>query len=137
MKNFWSTVFRMLLVALIINVALYFIGVNTGIMRQDLEVPAGASQITLMPVMVSTTVGILGALLLFALIKRFVRNTFRVFSVVTLILLFLSFMMPLVLPMPTSMMIYLNLMHVSVAASALYFLGKYWHKKQKLPVKRP
>lgn len=124
-SNIWIITLWVMIFSLLINVGLYFAGTSAGIMRTDLIMPEGGDQITLFPVVMSTIIGTIGGILVFKLISRFSSNPFSTFRIVALVVLILSFGLPATIDMPLSMMVLLNIMHVTVAVFLLYFLNLY------------
>ncbi|NBQ48907.1 MAG: hypothetical protein EBU33_10725, partial [Sphingobacteriia bacterium] len=66
------------------------------------------------------------ASLVFFLLEKFTKNGFKVFRIIALVLVVLSFINPFMgIPNVTvAYAVVLNLMHVVVAGAVLYFIGK-------------
>lgn len=103
-------------VAAVVNAVIFLLASGLGAIPQDIVVP-GQGPITLGPVVVSSFVpALLGAGLL-ALLVRFTRRPVRVFRIVALVALVLSFVTPFSLAgAPAAMVLTLLLMHVAAAA---------------------
>lgn len=116
-----------------INAVLYFIGDATGLMDKSIGVPGpdGAIQaITLLPVLLWSTIPILIAAGVLALINRFSDNPLRIYGIVTIVLFVVTLANPfLAIPnVPMGMAVWLNLMHVVVAGVAWYAFSRYTKK---------
>lgn len=116
------------IIAAAINAILYLIGDATGIMDPSVGIPSetGVQAITLAPVLISSILPVLFAAGVLLLINRFSNNPLRVFGIVTVVLLVLSFANPFLgIPgMPVGMGIWLNLMHVVVAGAVWWVFSR-------------
>lgn len=73
-----------------------------------------------MPVLVASFVPAIAGGLVLALLNRFTKRPLRIFTIITLLILVLSFMSPLSIPgAPVSMIVILELMHVVVVGVVL------------------
>jgi hypothetical protein len=111
-----------------INSILYFIGDASGIMDPSVGIPSetGTQPITLTPVIISSIFPVLVAAGVLLLINRFSERPLRIFGIVSIILLILSFANPFVaIPgMPLGMGLWLNVMHVVVAGAVWYVFSR-------------
>jgi hypothetical protein len=113
---------RLVLVALlaavvvaIANAIVYLVAATAGAMPQDIVVN-GQGPITLPVVAAMSAQGAVAAAVVYALISRFARRPVRIFRAVAVVVLVLSFVMPLTIPSaPISMILALELMHVVAA----------------------
>ena len=82
--------------------------------------------LTIIPIIISSILPTMVASVVFFLIEKFTNNGFKIFRLVSIILLILSFMNPFMgIPEVTvGYAMVLNLMHVVVAGSILYFVNK-------------
>lgn len=101
--------------AAVANAVLYFVASALGMMPQDV-VLQGSGPITLAPVIVSSIIGAVGAVMVFTIVALLTRRPIRTFRIVAAVLLVLSFATPLTIPgAPLSMILALELMHVVAA----------------------
>lgn len=117
------------LTGVIINSVLYFIGNSAGIIDTTVGMPkpdGGVDAITIVPVIMASIVPVVGAALLLALLNRFTANPLRIFGIVAIVLLLLSFTNPFMgIPnIPTGMALWLDMMHIVVAGSVWYFFSR-------------
>lgn len=77
----------------------------------------------------STFIGVVGALIAYGVIVKLSSQSFRVFTTVAVIVLLQYFILPVLLQKPVSMMICLNLTHITIAVIAIYLLSL--HRKVK------
>lgn len=117
--------FMAAIVAAIINVILFFLFHALGIITDDIFVQPN-QPLTFVPVIISSVIPTLIAALVFFLIEKFSNNGFKIFRLVAIILLFVSFVNPFmgIEGITIGYGIVLNVMHVVVVASLLYFIGK-------------
>ena len=82
-------------------------------------------------IIVFCVVPAIGATLLLAILGKFVSRPFRVFWIISVVVLLISFMLPLSLPsgVPTSTKIGLGLMHIIAAAVIVGVLTKLGREK--------
>jgi hypothetical protein len=88
------------------------------------DIAPGFQPLALGPVVVSSIVGALGATIVFAVVGRFARRPIRLFRIIAVVVLLLSFLNPLVvLPGASSQIILtLEFMHLVVAAISVALL---------------
>lgn len=114
------------LIAAVINVALFLIGLSTGAIPGDFIIPNAGQPLSAMPMIVASIFPALAAGGVLAVLNRFTKNPLRIFNIISLILLVLSFASPFSVPnMPMGMVIILELMHVVVAAAVVYVFNRY------------
>ena len=99
-------------------------------MSDTVLIPNQNQPITLPTVLISSVVPALLAGVVLALLNRFVSNAVRLFTIISLLLLAVSFVNPfLMIPgIPLAMGLWLDLMHVAVAGSVL---GAVWWLAKK------
>ncbi len=97
------------------NTIVYFVAFALGAMPRDVVVE-GSEPVTLGPVVFSSLVGAVGAVVLFAIVALLARRPIRVFRIVAAVALVLSFATPFTIPgAPVAMVATLLLMHVVAA----------------------
>ena len=108
------------LIAAVINAVLFYIGIATGAIPDTVIIPNAGQPLTIVPVLVASFApAIVGGLVL-ALLNRFTKQPFRIFTVIAVIVLALSFFSPFSIPgAPIGMIVILELMHVVVVAVVL------------------
>ena len=113
-----------------INSILFLIGSAIGLMDASVLVPGMDTPITIVPVIMSSIIPSLIAGLVLGVMNYFLNKPFKVFRIVALILLILSFANPFMgIPgIPLGMGIWLNLMHVVVAGTVVYCFGRFTAK---------
>ena len=101
--------------AAVVNVLIYFAASGLGTIPRSILIPTptGEHPLTVAPVAVSSVVGAIGAAIVLAIIGLFAPRPIRLFRVVAIIVLVLSFAMPLTIPgAPVAMILSLEVMHV-------------------------
>lgn len=109
-------------VAAVANVIVHGVARALDTIPQDVLVdsPTGEEPITLAPVIIFTAVPILIAAVLFAILRRTMRQPVRMLWIIGLVALVLSFVTPLTVPdAPARMIITLELMHIVAALVGL------------------
>ena len=111
--------------AAIVNALLFFIFQAVGVFTDDIEIQPGQA-LSVLPVLISSIMPSIVGALVFFLIEKYSSNGFKIFGVLTLVLVLLSFLNPfLKIPNITLMSgIILNVMHVVVGGLLLYFIKK-------------
>lgn len=108
------------LIAAVLNAILFLIGSSTGAIPADFIIPNAGQPLTLVPVLVASFVPAIAGGLVLALLNRFTKRPLRIFTIITLLILVLSFMSPLSIPgAPVGMIVILELMHVVVVGVVL------------------
>jgi hypothetical protein len=107
------------LAAAVVNAGIYFAALGLGLIPEDLPVPTpgGEQPLTVVPVVVGSATGAIGAAVVFAVIGLFSRRPVGLFRIVSVAALVLSFASPLTIPgAPLSMVLSLEAMHVAAWA---------------------
>jgi len=108
-----------------LNALLFFIFKALGIIVDTIFIQPN-QPLTVVPIIISSILPSLIASLVFFLLEKFTKNGFKIFRIIALVLMVLSFINPF-MGIPNVTVAYalvLNLMHVVVAGAVLYFLGK-------------
>lgn len=113
-----------------INSVLFLIGSAIGLMDESVLVPGMNTPITIAPVIMSSIIPSLIAGLVLGVMNYFLNKPFKVFRIVALVLLILTFANPFMgIPgIPLGMGIWLNVMHVVVAGVVVYCFGRFTSK---------
>jgi hypothetical protein len=113
------------LVSVVVNTILFFIFHAAGILTDDIFIQPN-QPLTVVPIIISSVLPTLIGASIFFLFEKFGKNGLKAFSITALILLVLSFGNPFFgIPNVTvAYAIALNVMHVVVALSLLYFLRR-------------
>lgn len=112
-------------VSAIINALLFFIFRATGLITDDIFIQPN-QPMTVVPVIMASIIPALIASLVFSLFEKYTQNGFRIFSIVTIILMVLSLAGPFtgIPDVTTKYALSLSLMHFVVPLSLLYFIGR-------------
>jgi uncharacterized membrane protein len=112
-------------VAAVVNSILFYIFHAAGIIVDTIFVQPN-EPLTVVPVLISSIVPALIATLVFFLLEKYTQNGFKIFRIVSLVLLALSFMNPFMAIQGVTMAyaIALNSMHLIVVGALFYFIGK-------------
>ena len=112
-------------VAAVINAVLFFIFHSLGVLTDDIFIQPNQS-LTVVPVIVSSILPSIIGSIVFFLIEKFTNNGFGIFRIVSIVLLILSLVSPFMqIPnVTTGFAIVLDVMHVVVAFSVLYFINR-------------
>lgn len=112
-------------VATIVNAILFFVFHQIGIISDNIFIQPG-QPMTIVPIIISSIVPTLIAALVFFLLEKFTKNGFKIFRVIAIVLMVLSFMNPFMgIPGVTiGYAVVLNIMHVVVVGALLFFIGK-------------
>jgi Family of unknown function (DUF6069) len=113
-----------------INSILFLIGSAIGLLDESVLVQGMNTPITIAPVIMSSFIPSLIAGLVLGVMNYFLNKPFKVFRVVALVLLILSFANPFMgIPgIPLGMGLWLNVMHVVVAGTVVYCFGRFTTK---------
>jgi hypothetical protein len=111
------------LLAAAINAVLFFIFHALGLITDDIFIQPG-QVMTVVPVLISSIVPTLIAGIVFFVIEKYTKQGLKIFSIISVILLLLSFMNPFLAIQGVNIAygISLNFMHIVVVAALLYFL---------------
>lgn len=114
----------------IINGILFFIFHAAGIFNDAIEIQPGQA-LNIVPVSISSIMPSIIAILVFYLFEKYTKNGLKNFSILAYVLLALSFLNPfLMIPNVTVMYaLILNLMHVVVVASLLFYIKRAYQNK--------
>ena len=99
----------------IANALVYFAASGLGFVSHGVLIssPTGEKPLSVAPVAISSVVGAIGAAIVFALTGLFARRPVRLFRIVAIVVLVLSFATPLTIPdVPVAMFLSLEVMHV-------------------------
>ncbi len=112
-------------VSVILNAILYFIFRGAGVFTDALFIQPN-QPLTIVPIIISSILPSLVGASVFFLFEKYMNNGFKVFSIVALVLMVLSFANPFMgIPgISVAAGIALNVMHVVVALSLLYFIKR-------------
>lgn len=108
-----------------VNAVLFFIFHAAGIITDEIMVQPNMPM-TVVPVLISSILPTLIASLVFFLIEKYSQNGVKIFTIVSIILLLLSFANPF-MGIPGVTVAYgiaLNVMHVVVVAALLFFINR-------------
>lgn len=111
--------------ATVINVILFLIFHATGIIVDTIFIQPN-QPMTIVPIIISSIIPTLIATLVFFLFEKYTKNGFKIFRIIAIILMVLTFINPFVGIQGVTMgyAIALNVMHVVVVAALMYFIGK-------------
>lgn len=111
--------------AAIINALLFLIFRAVGVFTDTIEIQPGQA-LSIVPVLISSIMPSIIGSMVFFMIEKYSNNGYKFFSILTIILVVLSFMNPfLKIPNITLMSgIILNVMHVVVGGALLHFIKK-------------
>lgn len=109
----------------IINAILFFIFHGTGAISDTVFVQPN-EPLTVVPVIIASILPTLIGACVFFLFEKFTNNGFKIFSIVAIILMLVSLSSPFmaVQGMPVAYGLVLDVMHVVVALSLLYFIKR-------------
>ena len=112
-------------VSVVINAILFFIFHSTGVISDDVFVQPN-QPLTVVPVIISSILPTLIGACVFFLFEKFTNNGFKLFSILAIVLTLLSMVSPFtaVQEMPIAYGVVLDVMHVVVAFSLLYFIKR-------------
>lgn len=111
-------------VSMAINAILFFIFRGSDVITDNIEVEPGKPMTVVLVMISSMLPSLIGAVIYFFFDKYSTRG-FRNFSILAIILMLVTFANPFIIPNVTiPYVIALNVMHVVVAVSLLYFLNK-------------
>ncbi len=101
--------------AAVANVLVYFTASALGFIPQSVLIPTASGESPLMVGMVAITsvIGTVGAAIVFAIIGLFARRPVRLFRILAIVVLVLSFVAPATIPgAPVAMILSMEVMHV-------------------------
>lgn len=112
-------------VSIVINSLLFFAFKAAGIFTDDIFIQPN-QPLSIVPIIISSLMPSLIGAIVFFLFEKFSNNGFKIFSIISIVLMLLSFVNPF-LGIPGVTIAYgvaLDLMHVVVALTLLYFIKK-------------
>ena len=111
--------------AALINAILFFTFHALGVFTDNIEIQPGQA-LSILPVLISSIMPSVIGSLVFFIIEKFSNNGYKIFSVLSLVLVIISFMNPFVMIPEVTLMygIILNVMHVVVGGTLLYFIKR-------------
>lgn len=123
-KPFVISILFAIIASVLINSILFILGQNMGLISTSLIIPNAGTPLKLpMIIMSSSMPVILGGLIYFILNKNTV-NPKKYFNIISIGFLIVSLYGPFSIPeVPMSMAIVLNIMHVVVGFSTMFYLG--------------
>lgn len=126
--NLKQTLFAGLLAgiaAAIVNAVLFFVFHSAGVIRDDIY-PQPGQPLTILPVIMASIIPLIIGSLVFYLFERFTSNGFKIFAIITLVLMVLSLVSPFAgIPGATlGYSLVLCVMHIGAALSLLYFVRR-------------
>ena len=113
-------------IGVVVNAILYFIGSAMGAFPETVLNPAG-QPITLVPVIIVTLVGAIAGTIGYLILSRLMLKPLadRWFTILAVIVLIGMAFTPFSLPgAPTSMIVFLEIMHLVIGGALIYFLPK-------------
>ncbi len=120
MAGLWAAV-----TASVINAILFFIYHATGLITDTVFVQPG-KPMDVIPVIITSIIPTLIASMVFFLLEKYTQKGFKIFTIVSVVILILSFLNPFLgipgVPIPYALA--LITMHFVVAGSILYFINK-------------
>jgi hypothetical protein len=129
-KNLLSAGFIAAIASVTINVLLFLIFSAAGVFTDEIEIQPGQA-LSILPIIISSIMPTLLAILEFYLIDKYTKNGFTIFTIISVVLLVLSFLNPFMM-IPNVTLAYavvLNVMHVVVAGMLLYFIKRAYQKQ--------
>ncbi len=103
------------LLAAVANTLVYFAASGLGFIPQSVLIPtaSGESPLTVGMVVITSVVAMVGAAIVFAVIGLFARRPVRLFHIVAIVVLVLSFVAPATIPgAPVAMILSMEVMHM-------------------------
>lgn len=109
------------LAAALLNTLIFAFGFTLGAFPPSVIIPNVDAPMTVPPIVTASLLGVGAGGAVLALLERFTRKAVRVYQVVGSIFLVLSFITPFTIPdAPLSMVLALELMHLTTGAAALW-----------------
>jgi hypothetical protein len=111
-------------VATIANAILFYVFHGLGVIVDTIFIQPN-QPMTIVPIIISSIVPTIIASLVFFLLEKFTQNGFKIFKIVSIILLGLSFLNPFlgIQGVTIGYAIVLNVMHVTIVGALFYFIG--------------
>jgi hypothetical protein len=112
-------------VAVVVNATLFFIFSALGVISDQILIQPANQPITIVPVVMASIVPSIVATLFFMALTRFTKQPVKIFGMIALVLVVLSFASPFSIPNVTiAMAVGLNVMHAVVAGAIYWALSK-------------
>ncbi|GEM_PF-1636346 len=122
-RNIATRGVRGILIAVVINVILFYIFSATGVFPKGFIAEQANGPITVLPVIIATIIPLAIATLLYALLARFTKRPNRIFWIIAIAFLLFSLYSPFSIPnVQMSMAIGLNVMHIVAGLSIAWSL---------------
>lgn len=117
-------------VAAVVNAVLYFVLHAAGIFTDTVFIQPN-QPLSVIHILISSTFPTLIATLVFFLLEKYTKNGFKIFRIISIILLILSLGNPFMgIPnVPMGFAVALDVMHFVVVGALLYFIGNAVKKK--------
>lgn len=118
--------------ATVVNAVLFFVFHAAGVISDSIFIQPN-QPMTIVPIIISSILPTLIAALVFFLLEKYTNSGFKIFRIISIVLMVLTFINPFVgiVGVTLGYALVLNLMHVVVVASLLYFIGKSVKKNAK------
>lgn len=112
-------------VSVVLNALLFLIFHSIGVLTDDVFIQPNEA-LTLVPVIISSILPTLLGACVFFLFEKFTNNGYKIFSSIAIVLMLISLMSPFmaIKNIPLAYGIVLDVMHLVVAFSLLYFIKK-------------
>lgn len=116
----WRAAGLAALVSVVVNTVLYGLAVAVGVFPVFEFVPTPPSTMALSFIWIVSILGALAGVLLFGLLRRYMREPLRAFLGIAAVVLLVSFAVPFAMPgWSTGVILMLEVMHVVVAAAVV------------------
>lgn len=112
-------------VSVVINAILFYVFKAAGVFTDDIFIQPN-QPLTIVPIILSSVMPSIVGACIFFLFEKFSNNGFKIFSIVSIVLMVLSFVNPFVgiKDVTVAYGVVLDVMHVVVAMSLLYFIKR-------------
>jgi Family of unknown function (DUF6069) len=111
--------------ATVVNAILFLVFHAAGVISDTIFIQPN-QPMTIVPIIISSILPTLVATLVFFLLEKYTKSGFKIFRIISIVLLVLSFINPFVgiVGVTVGYAVVLNIMHIVVVAALLYFIGK-------------
>lgn len=111
--------------AAVLNSILFFVFQAAGVLTDNILID-GKQALTIVPIIISSILPSMIGSMVFFLFEKFSKNGFKIFTIVSIILVLLSFLNPFMIIKDVTIgyALVLNVMHVVVMGFLLFFIGK-------------
>lgn len=118
--------------ATVVNAILFFVFHAAGVISDTIFIQPN-QPMTIVPIIISSILPTLIAALVFFLLEKYTNSGFKIFRIISIVLMVLTFINPFVgiVGVTLGYALVLNLMHVVVVAALLYFIGRSVKKNAK------